>query len=693
MGALPANLSRVPNMLANSLLLGAVTRTNLDLLNVQTQLTTGRKVAKVSDDAVAASAIGVLNQRLAVGAQVQNNLDSADSLLSYLDTSLGDATDVVQGAKSIASGQIGVGSDRATRATQAVVVDGMLKQLFDITNRSYNGVYLFGGATGTRAPMVEVRGGFRYTGRGSGLLAELGPARDVPVNIGVDAAIGNISARVRSQRDLDPALTAGARLADLDGARGLGISPGTVQFRFDGGPVGSVDLAGADTVGDVLARLDAAIRAYETANGVTVLGPGGVGVVNGSISVDVVPGTPPALDPALTFNDIGSGTTAQDLGLSQAGLTAGSPAGVDVRPRLTLQSPVTSLSGVTVPLGTVRVRFTSGAGSSFTDVDLSGAQTIDDIRDRIETAAPGVRVQINAARNGIDVLNEVSGPALSIEPTGVGMDTAFELGIRSLSPSTRMSDFNDGRGVRIVDGAADPQTGTFTRALNRDFRVFLGNGQAFDVDLRPQDMTDAASVMARIQAEFDAAVGQPPLIATAPALAAGQVSVQLSGTGNGLQLVQTGVTGAMRVEKLNNSAAAEDLGMLSGTYDAGSASFTAQDRSGVSVDNIFTALVRLRDALRNDDSAGISLAGESLDTQVDRLAQTQALVGVYANRVSEAAKRQEDENVLNEKLRSQLQDTDYAEASVRFSLLQTQLQAALRTGAQASTQTLLDFLR
>ncbi len=691
MGALPANLNRVPNMLANSLLLSSVTRTNIDLLNVQTQLTTGRRISRVSDDSVAASAIGVMNQRLAVGAQTINNLSAAGSLLGYLDTSIGDATDLVREAKSIASGQLGVGSDSSTRRTQSVVADGMIRQLLDITNRSYNGVYLFGGATGTREPMSELRGGFRYTGRGSGLFAELGPARDVPVNIGVDSAIGNVSARIRSQRDLDPALTAATRLADVAGGRGQGVAQGSVQFSFNSGPTARVDLSGADTAGDVATRLTAAIRQYETDNAVTVLGPGGVGLAGGSLSIDVVPGPPP---PALNFTDIGSGTTAQDLGLSQAAFDVAAPTGADINPRVTLQSPVTALSGLTLPLGTVRFRFTSGAQTSFTDVDLSTATTIDQLRDRIETAVPGVRVQINGARTGIDVLSEISGPALSIEPTGVGPDTASELGVRTLDLNTPLTDFNDGRGVRVVDNAADPQTGAVTRALNRDFRVYLGTGQAVDIDLQPADLRDAGALIAKINSEIAAAVGQPPLVPTAPALVAGDVTARLSPSGNGIQLVQgNGLSGPVRIEKLNNSAAAEDLGLSNGSYDATSASFTAQDRSGVSVDNIFTALVRLRDALKGDDQTGIGLAGESIDGQVDRLAQTQALVGVYSNRVSEGQKRQEDENVLNERLRSQLQDTDYAEASVRFSLLQTQLQAALRTGAQASTQTLLDFLR
>src|SRR6185369_1884790 len=104
--------------------------------------------------------------------------------------------------------------------------------------------------------------------------------------------------------------------------------------------------------------------------------------------------------------------------------------------------------------------------------------------------------------------------------------------VRSLGLSTKVADYNDGRGVRIVDNRADPVTGTITRALNTDLRITLGNGQAFDVDFRPQDLVDSQSIINRINAEFAAAVGQPPVNASAPVLNAGEFQAGLATTGN-----------------------------------------------------------------------------------------------------------------------------------------------------------------
>lgn len=692
MSSIPANLSRVPNMLSSQLLLSSLSRTNVDLLTIQQQMASSKRVMRYSDDPIAAGAIGVLQQRLAQGSQVLQNLSLAQNTLDFADSSLGDASDLVQEAKSIASGQIGVTSTTATRNTQAVVIDGMLNSLFQLSNRQTNGLYIFGGSTATSAPVVEMHGGYRYVGRGTGLSAQLGSASDVPITIGGDNAIGASSARLKGTVDLNPGLTGSTRLADLSGGRSLGISKGTVRFSFDGGPSATVDLSHADTVQDVQNALTSAIRQYETDNSVTILGPGGVSVSGGAISINVIGGLP---NPPLNFSDIGTGQTAADLGLSQSTFTASTPNGKDLDPNLNLLTPISAISGLTTPLGTIRFRFTSSAGSSVTNVDLSSAQSIDDVRNLIESQVQGVRVQVNATGDGIDIFNEVSGPSLSIEPTGTLPDTASQLGIRSLGLGTRISDYNDGRGVRIVDGRADPVSGNITRALNTDMRITLGNGQAFDVDFRPQDLVDTQSILNRINAEFTAAVGQPPINASAPVLTASDFTAALSTNGNGIALTQNlgGTPTAIVVEKLNNSSAMEDLGLSTGTYNAGSATFTAQDPAAISVDNIFTALVRLRDALRADDSNGITVAGGALDDQIDRLSQSRALVGVYANRVLAATNRQTSENTTNEAVRSQLQDVDYTEASIRFSLLRTQLQAALQTGASSQNLSLLDFLR
>jgi flagellar hook-associated protein 3 FlgL len=296
-----------------------------------------------------------------------------------------------------------------------------------------------------------------------------------------------------------------------------------------------------------------------------------------------------------------------------------------------------------------------------------------------------VRVRINDAGTGINLYNEVAGPGLAVEEVPGGAATATELGIRSYNAQTRLSDFNDGRGVRIVTGSTDPVTGLPDPARDVDFCINLGNGDKFTVDLRPQDVVNVQTLIDRINEEAQTAV-------TNGDIPAGSFIAELTTGANGIALRDLQNLGPIVVDKRNNSPAGDDLGLTTGTYDATSATLMAQDRATVRVQNILTTLIDLRDALRNNDSDGITLAGSQLDQHLERVTATHALVGVYAQRVDLATTRQENLSLQDESMKSQLQDVDFTEASIRYSALRTQLQASLTLGGQSQSQTLLDFL-
>lgn len=67
--------------------------------------------------------------------------------------------------------------------------------------------------------------------------------------------------------------------------------------------------------------------------------------------------------------------------------------------------------------------------------------------------------------------------------------------------------------------------------------------------------------------------------------------------------------------------------------------------------------------------------------------------GARSKRLGEHMQRLEDNDLLDKRLLSNLQDTDFADASVRLSNLSTQLQATLQTIGATQGRTLFDFLR
>ena len=662
MSAISSVLGRVPNQLASQMVLSSITRSNTDLLALQVKLASGRDLVRASDNPVGASTVAVLDDVLERRDQRLRNLSEASAILNTMDSALGDVSDLLLEAKSVGLSQVGVGSDADTRRNQALVIDSILQSMQAIGNRDHRGVHYFGGDAVGAAPFEGLLNGIQYQGAGDGLLNDSGLGASTPITMSGERAFGAVSARLEGDRDLDPGATPQTRLSDLNGTRGLGISRGVITVAVNGTSV-EVDLSDAATVEDVRGRVEAAIQSVDAGASVTI----------DAATRDRFRITPSG-GVTVTITDSDEGTAAEDLGIEGTWSPGNEVGSGGLDPRLTWTTPVSALDGVTVPLGTIKI---SNAGQT-RDVDLSGAETIQDIRNTIDQLDLGVRIEIAESGDRLQFRNELSGGAMSIGEV-IGGQTATELGVRSFSANTRLEDFNDGRGVEILSGGVDPVTGVADPSRDLDFRITLGDGSSFDVDLAGAETVQ--QVLSRINQAADASGLTVPT----------DFNAGLRSLGNGILLTDgTSVSGPISVEALNNSSAASDLGIL-GTRT--SASFAGQDRATVSVDGVFSHLIALRDALMADDETGIAFATEKLESDIARAAEARAEVGVRAQRVEAATIREEDLRVQDLSLKSTIQDLDVTAAAIRFSQLQQQLQAGLSTAGRITNLTLLDFLR
>lgn len=678
MASLPTNLVRVPNLLATQVMLANINRTGVDLVRLQTQLSSGSKIDTPSDDPIGASLVSVLNQRIGRSDQRLRNLEHASSALGVLDQTLGEASDIALSAKDIAASQVGSTSDASTRSGQAEVVQSLIDRLVRVANTQFNGQRLLGGDRTGVDPVQGFFGGYRYVGRGDGLTTDITPGVSAPISIGGDRALGSISARVAGDVDLNPTLLTTTRLASLVGDQGRGVTPSSIDIDITNGPTQtiSVDLSTAENVGDVLDTIESAIRQADP-GALAGAFPGGVSVsVSGDhIAFNVAAGV------SIDVKDVGAGTTAADLGLTGVTYTAGTPdnPAADLDPKITDDTTFAQLApGTPIDFGDVVFRNGGRVGS----VTITPATTIGDFKAAVERLGLGVRIEVSKDGRSLNALNEVSGFRMSIEEAGAGTFTATTLGLRSFKPTTPISAFNDGRGVEIADGQINPVTGLPDPSRNVDLEIKLTNGSTFQVDFTPADMTDVQSVLARINAD------------AATAGFGGVFNATLSDAGNGIVLEDTaGGGGAVAVKQLNGRAG-EDLGLLAGAFTPGApAKFTGADRATVRVDGLMTALIELRDALTNNDSTGITLAGEGIERNVDRVAQARAAVGSRAQRVEGAKGREGDSKTLDQTVRSRIKDLDFVEASSRFSVLQLAMQAGLTAASRTQSLTLLNFLR
>ena len=677
MSTFPTSYSRAPTLFFTQNSMNALGRSTVAMSHLNEQMLSGRSLVRPSDDPIRSATVSLLDGRLENTDQLLSNLQFAGNSLGTLDNALADSKALIDEALSIASGQLSAPADRESRQGQAIIIDSLINSLYNIANSESIVGYVFGGTAPGESPVSFLNGGYQFNGQRGGLLAALGAASDVPITLGADNAIGALSNRVEGTADLDPNLTTETRLNDLNGARDLGVDRGVIEMSFNGGVTVTIDTSNADTIGDVEDLLEAAIIQYETDNGVTILGPGGVSITGDALDFDIVAGG------SLDFVDPTGSTVGADLGLVQtpaASFTNAAGTGLGLDPKLSWTTPISELTGLG---GAALDQITlSTNGSSFT-IDLSGATTMADIRSAIEGASPGIRVEINESGRGINVVTETAGTmdlAMSISEVAGGNDTATLLGIRSFANDTPISVFNDGRGIDIATGQATP-------SQNNDFIITLGDGFEIMINLQPDDIENVGTLISAVNTHANAqliAAGRP----------AGDFNAQLSPTTNGIEFTQSAAVGASGPISIqgDNSPAAEQLGLLDATASNGDNTLTSADRAKVRVNNLFTHLLDLSEALKNDDTLGIEIASQNMEGTLDELIQSQGLVGGYARRIDTEILRQEDKKIFDEAIRSQLRDLDYAQASSQFSQLQLQMQATMSVIAQSQSRTLLDFL-
>ncbi|HCT43971.1 MAG: hypothetical protein CMJ35_05920 [Phycisphaerae bacterium] len=677
MTSFPTSYSRAPSLIFTQSSMNELGRTSYSLARLNEQMATGLSILRPSDDPIRSATVSILDGRLEYTDQILKNLEFAGNSLGTIDNALGDAKSLIDEAYSIASEQLSSPSDPESREGQAIIIDSLINSLLNIANTESLVGYVFGGTNPTTPPVTFQNGGYRFNGERGGLTAALGAISDVPITLGADNAIGALSNRIQGTVDLDPDLTLSTRLDQINGARDLGVGNGTLLFSYGGGPTAQIDLSGADTIGDVADTIEAALLQYETDNSVSILGPGGVSVSGSGLSFDIAGGG------NLDFTDQQGAYIGADLGLVQdpaVSFTTASNVGLDLDPKLSWTTPVASLQGLGgAALDEIQL---NNNGQSFT-IDLSTATTLGDIKSAIEAASDGVRVEISDDGTALNIITETAGTsdlALSISEIAGGNDTATLLGIRSYAADTPLSVFNDGRGIEIAEGNA-------TAAENEDFTITLGDGFEITIDLSAGDIATVGTLISAINTQAGAqltAAGRPTT----------DFEAQLSATSNGIEFTQSAAVGASGPISISpeQSPAAEQLGLLDAELGGGGNTLTSSDRAGVRVNNLFTHLLDLSKALKEDDTLGIQIASGQMKESLEELIQSQAVVGGYARRVDEEVLRQENKSVIDQAMRSQLRDLDYAQASTRFAQLSLQMQATMSVIAQSQSVTLLDFL-
>ena len=247
---------------------------------------------------------------------------------------------------------------------------------------------------------------------------------------------------------------------------------------------------------------------------------------------------------AASITDSAGGAIAADLGILTTTATNTQIVGQTLTPQLTNTTPVADLargSGIDLTSG-----FVITNGTKTTTIDLSAAETVQDIINTINNAGMYVLAKINDDRTGIDVFNQASGTSLSVGENGG--QTAHALGIATFDTTTSLDILNFGRGVIVAEG-------------EDDFKITAADGSAISVNIDDAETVGDVIDLINAAAEADGV----------------NVTASFAEVGNGIRIVDgTGGTGQLSVTKLNMSQAASDLGILT-TAETGTTEITGDD--------------------------------------------------------------------------------------------------------------------
>lgn len=204
------------------------------LAKVQEAVASGKRINHLSDDALGAARALDLTSYATSLDQYRRNIDNASSILAQTDTTLSEATDVLNRAKEIAL-SLANGTHSAEDRREAVSeIHGTFQQLLTIGNTKLDGRYIFAGYKNDTAPFSEGVGGVIYAGDTNEIHTPTSPSTSLAVTLpgnkvfqGTTLAAGTDLFDTLS--DLETALTAN----DVTGPNGINTQIGRLDAALD----------------------------------------------------------------------------------------------------------------------------------------------------------------------------------------------------------------------------------------------------------------------------------------------------------------------------------------------------------------------------------------------------------------------------------------------------------------------------
>lgn len=308
------------------------------------------------------------------------------------------------------------------------------------------------------------------------------------------------------------------------------------------------------------------------------------------------------------------------------------------------------------------------------DIDPVGIDTVQDLIDRINDTV------VNGGAGGAVVAS------LATEGNGIVL-TRPDV-VDAAAPATAVVDLADGGQITFAADTAGA----------------AGNDTDFTLDIADSGGTGPATATfdpATLTVTVDLNGSTTETTATIAALISTElpdhtVSESIAGTVTTVESLNADLDGGYDADEFTVSGnVGERLGFFASDETSATstaATLASDDTNPLEVDSVFTALIRMREALEASDSEALSHELEGFDDHIDRVSFARAEIGVRLQNLESVEQRLSDEEVTLRTALSDEIDADLVEVISDYTAKQYALQASLQTAGSLLNLSILDFI-
>ena len=624
-----------------------LSRSVSQLLKLQTQMSSGRKLTRPSDNPVGVTRDLSYRTTIDTVTQYQGNISSARTQLNTIEQAFGSMSTLLTKARELAVGLADGVYDATARAGAAQEAQDIFEQILQAGNVQSEGRYLLSGHLTRNQSFLATPNGVVYQGDRGVIFSQIESSSKVPINvIGSDVLLSPLQV-LGGSFDLNRGISPTLELADLNGGNGIDQSTGIIQFTdVNANITVAVDVSAATTIADLTTAIS------------TQLSAGGI---NG-VTVDV------------------------------------SPAGNSLRLNVTDTPTITGTTrleninaGAGINTSDAHLFITTDDGSVSADIDLTGAQTIDDVLTAFNAQLAGAGI------NNVTVDIDPGGTALRIRdtngtPLGLRIEdyaqktTAHDLGLVGyINDELVGNDLNPQREITIAENGAGQTTATDLGLLGTFKRTSVGS------DLNPlltlttpvSELNSASNLnLGRIR------ISQGDTFAVvdlSSALTVGDIISRINSSGmevqaslnadqTGIQVISTADDRSLIIANEDGTNSADALG-IKGSPD------------------LMGNMMLLVDALQKNDQILVGQMIGALEKATNKVLDTRASIGANIRRMDATSDRLADFSLSVTKLLSEVEDADMIQVTTELATQQNIYQAALNATSRVLLPSLVDFVQ